>query len=62
MRIELELELLKQKGINPYEYLNISKRLGETKLRDKKYFYSSQIDENISDKRLWGFYKSYKGI
>ena len=32
------LELLKQKGAYPYEYMDSSKRFGEKKLPDKKKF------------------------
>ena len=35
------LELLKQKGAYPYEYMNSFKRFNEEKLPDKKCFYSS---------------------
>ena len=35
------LELLKQKGAYPYEYMNSFKRFNEDKLCTRKYFYSS---------------------
>ena len=35
------LELLKQKGDYPYEYMNSFKRFNEKKLPARKYFYSS---------------------
>ena len=35
------LELLKQKGADPYEYMNSFERFNEEKLSDKKYFFSS---------------------
>ena len=49
------LELLKQKGDYPYEYMNIFKKLDKDKLPARKYFFSStkkgKIDNNgkISD-------------
>ena len=35
------LELLKQKGTYPYEYMNSFQRFNEEKLPARKYFYSS---------------------
>ena len=35
------LEILKQKGAYPYEYMNSFKRLNEEKLCARKYFFSS---------------------
>ena len=35
------LELLKQKGAYPYEYMNSFKRFNEEKLCARKYFFSS---------------------
>ena len=43
------LELLKQKGTYPYEYMNSFERLNEEKLLAIKYFYSSTKDEKIGD-------------
>ena len=49
------LEILKQKGTYPYEYMNSFKRFNEEKLPARKYFFSStkkrKIDEDskISD-------------
>ena len=39
------LELLKQKGAYPYEYINSFKRFNEDKLCARKYFYSSKKDK-----------------
>ena len=39
--ISKDLELLKQKGAYPYEYMNCLKRCNEEKLPPKKYFFSS---------------------
>ena len=55
------LELLKQKGVYPYEYINSFKRFNEKKLPDKECFYRStkngttgdnaeKLDGHISDK------------
>ena len=38
------LEVLKQKGAYPYEYMNSFKRFNEDKLCARKYFYSSTKD------------------
>ena len=43
------LELLKQKGAYPYEYMNSFERFNEEKLFARKYFYSSTKDGKISD-------------
>ena len=41
------LELLKQKDVYPYEYMDSFKRFSEEKLPDKKYFYRSVKKEQI---------------
>ena len=46
------LELLKQKGAYPYEYLNSFKRFNEEKLPAKKYFYSSIKDGKIDNDKI----------
>ena len=43
------LELLKQKGAFPYEYMNSFEKFNEEKLRARKYFYSSTKDGKIGD-------------
>ena len=43
------LELLKQKGAYPYEYMNSFERFNEEKLPTKKFFYSSVKDRKIGD-------------
>ena len=48
------LELLKQEGDYPYEYMNSFKRFNEKKLLEKKYFYSSINDGKIGDDgKIW---------
>ena len=44
-----DLELLKQKGDYPYEYMNSFERFDEVKLPARKYFYSSTKDRKIGD-------------
>ena len=41
------LELLKQKGAYPYEYMNSFERFNEDKLPGKKYFCSSAKVEKL---------------
>ena len=43
------LELLKQKGTSPYEYMDSFKKFKEEKLPDKKCFYSSVKDGTTDD-------------
>ena len=43
------LELLKQKGAYPYEYMNSFKRFNEEKLPARKYFFSSTKKGKIGD-------------
>ena len=43
------LELLKQQGAYPYEYMNSFERFNEEKLPARKYFYSSIKDGKIGD-------------
>ena len=51
--------LMLRKGVNSYEYMDISERFYETLLPDKKEFYTSLNIENITDadckhaKRVW---------
>ena len=41
------LELLKQNGDYPYEYMNSFKRFNEDKLCARKHFYSSTKDKKL---------------
>ena len=43
------LDLLKQEGAYPYEYMNSFERFNEKKLPARKYFYSSTKDGKIGD-------------
>ena len=43
------LELLKQKGVYPYGYMNSFERFNEEKLPARKYFYSSTKDGKVDD-------------
>ena len=43
------IELLKQKGTYPYEYMNSFERFNEEKLPARKYFYSSTKDGKVYD-------------
>ena len=43
------LELLKQEGDYPYEYMNSFERFNEEKFPARKYFYSSKKDGEIGD-------------
>ena len=43
------LEVIKQKGVYPYEYMDSFKRFNEEKLPDKKCFYSSVKDGATGD-------------
>ena len=44
-----KLELLKQKGAYPYEYMDSFKRFGEEKLSDEECFHSSVKDGTTGD-------------
>ena len=43
------VELLKQKSVYPYEYMNSFERFNEKNLPAKKYFYSSIKNGKIGD-------------
>ena len=43
------LDLLKQKGVYPYEYISSFKRFNEKKLPDKECFYSSVKNKTTGD-------------
>ena len=57
------LELVKEKGVYPYEYMNSFKKFSENKLPDKSKFFSSLKDECISDEdyqtanNVWNAFK-----
>ena len=64
------LELLKQKGAYPYEYMNSFERFEENELPNKEYFFSStkkgkigddgkKLDDHISDKNYFTCKKIY---
>ena len=54
-----KLDLIKRKGVYPYEYMDSIERFKETTLPPKESFYSSLNDEHISDedyehaKKVW---------
>ena len=65
------LELLKQKGVYPYDYMDSFKRFDEQKLPDKECFYSSvkdgatgdydkKLDGHISDEEYLTYNKIWK--
>ena len=57
-----KLDLIKRKGVYPYEYMNSIERFKETGLPTKESFYSSLNDEHISDedyghaKKVWNVF------
>ena len=57
------LELVQEKGVYPYEYMDSFKRFSEIKLPDKCNFFSSLKDECISEKdyhranNIWNVFK-----
>ena len=44
------MNLLTEKGVYPYDYMNSWNKFDETKLPKKEYFYSKLYEENITDK------------
>ena len=44
------LELVKEKGVYPYEYMNNFKKFSEDKLPDKCEFFNSLKDKSVSEK------------
>ena len=44
------LELVKQKGVYPYEYMDSLEKFSEEKLPDRCEFHSSLKDRHISEK------------
>ena len=57
-----KLDLIKRKGVYPYEYMDSIERFKETRLPPKEAFYSSLNDEHISDedykhaKKVWNVF------
>ena len=57
------LELPKQKGVYPYEYMDSFKKFSEDKLPDRCEFYSSLKDESINEEdylhaiNIWNVFK-----
>ena len=58
-----QLNLIKRKGVYPYEYMDSIERFKETKLPPKEAFYSKLTEEDISDKdythakKVWRVFK-----
>ena len=58
-----KLDLIKRKGVYPYEYMDSIERFKETRLPPKESFYSSLNDEHISDedydhaKKVWNAFE-----
>ena len=46
-----QLNLMKQKGIYPYDYMDSFEKFNETELPTKQHFYSMLYDEHISDEQ-----------
>ena len=57
------LELIRQKGVYPYKYMDSFKKFSENKLPDRCEFYSSLKNESISEKdylhaiNVWNVFK-----
>ena len=47
------LEPVKQKGFNPYEYMDSFKTFSENNLPDRSKFFSSLKDVSFSEKGYW---------
>ena len=55
------LKILKEKGDNPYEYMNSFKKFDKDKLPTRKYFFSSTKKGNIdNDGKISDGYRSIK--
>ena len=57
------LELVKEKGVYPFEYMDSFKKISEDKLPDKSIFFSSLKDKCISEKdyqRANGIWNAFK--
>ena len=60
---DYDLDLLTDKGVYPYDYMNEFKKFNETTLPDKKEFYSRLGEEHIDDKdyerakHIWEHFK-----
>ena len=50
IKSKTDLNLLTDKGVYPYDYMNSWEKFGETKLPEKEDFYSKLYEENITDK------------
>ena len=50
IKSKTDLNLLTEKGVYPYDYMNSWEKFGEIKLPDKEDFYSQLNEENITDK------------
>ena len=50
IKSKTDLDLLTDKGVYPYDYMNSFDKFDEEQLPEKKYFYSHLYEENITDK------------
>ena len=50
IKSKTDLNLLTDKGVYPYDYMNSWEKFDETKLPNKEEFYSQLYEENITDK------------
>ena len=46
---EIQLDLMKKKGVYPYDYMDSFCKFNDTELPKREYFYSLLTDENISE-------------
>ena len=60
--IKNNTSLLKRKGVYPYDYVNSTKRLKETKLPPKEAFYSKPDEEEISDEDYQHAHNVWNGL
>ena len=50
VKSKTDLNLLTEKGVYPYDYMNSWEKFDETKLPNKEDFYRQLFEESISDK------------
>ena len=58
-----EVELIKQKGFYPYEFMNIEEKFNDTKLPPREVFYSKLSGKGISEKNYkhaWNVWNTFK--